>query len=53
MSTKNAGLAKKLGYNNVRVYLDGEPAWAEDGNITYASNSFVEKDYVTLFYKTV
>lgn len=48
MSTKNAGLAKKLGYNNVRVYLDGEPAWAEDGNITYASNSFVEKGNVVL-----
>ena len=30
MSTASAGLAKKNGYNNVRVYLDGEPAWMEN-----------------------
>jgi rhodanese-related sulfurtransferase len=48
MSTTNAGLAKKFGYKNVRVYLDGEPAWAEAGNLTYASKGFTEKGNIVL-----
>jgi len=48
MSTKNAGLAKKLGHKNVRVYLDGEPAWVKGGNLTYASKSFIEKGNIVL-----
>ena len=48
MSTANAGLAKKLGYTNVRVYLDGEPAWSEAGYYLNASNEFVEKGNIVL-----
>jgi len=48
MSTKNAGLAKKLGYKNIRVYLDGEPAWAKAGQPTYATNDFVLKGNVVI-----
>lgn len=48
MSTANAGLAKKLGYNNVRVFLDGEPAWSAEGYPVYASNTFVEKGNIVL-----
>lgn len=48
MSTTNAGLAKKFGYKNVRVYLDGEPAWVKEGNPTYASKDFVEKGNIVL-----
>ena len=48
MSTANACLAKKLGYTNVRVYLDGEPAWSEAGYYLNASNEFVEKGNIVL-----
>jgi rhodanese-related sulfurtransferase len=48
MSTKNAGSAKKMGYKNVRVYLDGEPAWTKAGNPLYASKGFVEKGNIVL-----
>lgn len=48
MSTKNAGLAKKLGHRNIRVYLEGEPAWAKAGLPTYATNDFIMKGNVVL-----
>lgn len=48
MSTANAGLAKKLGYKNVRVYLDGEPKWSEEGYYLDASNTFVETGNIVL-----
>jgi len=48
MSTKTAGLAKKLGYKNIRVYLDGEPAWTKKGNPTYASKHFIENENIVL-----
>lgn len=48
LSTANAGMAKKLGYTNVSVYLEGEPAWAKVGNPLYASNGFVEKGNIVL-----
>ena len=48
MSTSNAGLAKKLGYTNVRVFLAGEPAWSEEGYPVYASKGFVEKGNIVL-----
>ena len=48
MSTANAGLAKKLGYTNVRAFLGGEPAWSEEGYPVYAANSFVEKGNIVL-----
>ena len=48
MSTKNAGLAKKLGYTNVRVFLQGQPAWNKAGYRTCASKDFVEKGNIVL-----
>jgi len=48
MSTANAGLAKKLGYTNVRAFLAGEPAWSKAGHPVYASNKFVEKGNIVL-----
>ncbi len=48
MSTKNAGLAKKAGYKNVRVYLLGQPAWIKAGNFTYASKGNIAKGNIVL-----
>ena len=48
MSTANAGLAQKLGYSNIRVFLDGEPAWSEEGYPLYASNEFVKTGNIVL-----
>ncbi len=48
MSTDSAGQAKKMGYKNVRVYLEGEPAWIKAGNSTYASKEFVSKGNIVL-----
>ncbi len=48
MSTDSAGQAKKMGYKNVRVYLDGEPAWVKAGNPTYASKEFISKGNIVL-----
>lgn len=48
MSTSNAGLAKKFGYTNIRVFLAGEPAWSKAGHPVYASNKFVEKGNIVL-----
>ncbi len=48
MSTDNAGLAKELGYTNIRVFLAGEPAWSDEGYPVYASNGFVEKGNIVL-----
>lgn len=48
MTTKNAGLAKKLGYTNVKAFLGGEPAWTEAGHPLYASNPFVESGNIVL-----
>lgn len=48
MSTQNAGLAKKLGYKNIRVFLKGEPAWSGAAYPVYASNNFVEKGNIVL-----
>ncbi len=48
MSTKVAGLAKKDGYNNIRVYLDGQPAWIKAGHMIYASKGNIEKGNIVL-----
>ena len=48
MSTTNAGLAQKLGYKNIRVYLDGEPAWSKANLPTYSTNDFVKTGNVVL-----
>lgn len=41
MSPKSAGLAKKMGYENIRVYAEGEPVWVSSGHHTVASPEFV------------
>lgn len=48
MSPKSAGLAKKAGYTNLKVFLAGEPAWVKTGNPTYASPNFVSKGNIVL-----
>ncbi|MHB8789704.1 MAG: rhodanese-like domain-containing protein [Desulfobulbaceae bacterium] len=48
MTTENAGLAKELGYTNIRGFLAGEPAWIKAGNPVYASKEFVEKGNIVL-----
>jgi len=48
MTTANAGLAKKLGYTNVRAFLGGEPSWSELGFPVYASNQYIAKGNVVI-----
>jgi rhodanese-related sulfurtransferase len=48
MSTASAGLAKKLGYSNVRVYLDGKPAWSKANLPTYSTMDFIQNGNVVL-----
>ncbi|MEE4167131.1 MAG: rhodanese-like domain-containing protein [Desulfocapsaceae bacterium] len=48
MTTENAGLAKKLGYTNVRAFLGGEPAWSDEGYPLYASNEYVATGNIVL-----
>lgn len=48
MSTHSAGLAKKMGYKNVKAYLEGEPAWSKAGYPLYASNDFISKGNIIL-----
>lgn len=48
MTTENAGLAKQLGYTNIRGFLAGEPAWTKAGHPVYASREFVEKGNIVL-----
>ncbi len=48
MSTASAGLAKKLGYTNVRVYLDGEPDWSKAKLPTYSTTEFIKNGNVVL-----
>jgi rhodanese-related sulfurtransferase len=48
MSTKAAGLAKKMGYENIQVMLKGAPGWKKSGRNLVASNDFVEKGNIIL-----
>lgn len=48
MSPKSAGLAGKMGYENVRVMLQGNPGWEESGRYLVASDGFVAKGNVVL-----
>ena len=48
MSTKVAGSAIKDGYKNVRVYLQGQPAWIKAGNLVYASKGNIAKGNIVL-----
>jgi rhodanese-related sulfurtransferase len=48
MSTKSAGLAKKMGYANVKVMLQGEPGWEKAGHHLVASQKLVETGNIVL-----
>ncbi|PIE56497.1 MAG: rhodanese [Desulfobulbus propionicus] len=48
MSTASAGLAKQWGYTDVRVFLDGEPAWIAESLPNYASMKFVKEGNIVL-----
>jgi len=48
MSTKVASSAVKDGYKNIRVYLQGQPAWIKAGNVVYASKGNIEKGNIVL-----
>lgn len=48
LSPKSAGLAKKSGYEKVRVYLDGEPEWKKAELPLESSLAFVEKGNIVL-----
>ena len=41
MSPMSAGQAVQAGFKNIRVYLDGEPAWRKAGYPTYAGYGFI------------
>lgn len=48
MSPKSAGLAGKMGYENVRVMLQGNPGWEKSGRYLVASDGFVAKGNLVL-----
>jgi len=48
MSPKSAGLAKKWGYTNVSVYVQGEPAWKKAGFLTTSTPQYIKKGNVVL-----
>ncbi|OQX19615.1 MAG: hypothetical protein BWK76_04085 [Desulfobulbaceae bacterium A2] len=48
LSPNSAKLARELGYTNVRVYLEGEPAWRKKGYPLFASNKFVTEGNIVL-----
>lgn len=48
LSTEAAGLAKKMGYTNVRVMLKGAPGWKKTGRALVASDVLVNEGNVVL-----
>jgi len=48
MSTKSAGLAKKIGYTNVQVMLKGAPGWKKAGHQLVASDAYIKTANVVL-----
>lgn len=48
MSPKSAGLAVKMGYSNVKVYLGGDPYWQESGRYLVPSDEFVLEGNIIL-----
>ena len=48
MSTKNAGMAVKLGYTDVHVMLKGVPGWKKSGHQVVASQQFLAKGNIVL-----
>ena len=48
MSPKSAGLAVKMGYTNVKVYLEGDPYWQDSGRYLVPTDEFVLKENIIL-----
>ena len=48
MSTKDAGMAVKLGYTNVHVMLKGVPGWKKSGQQLMASQKFLANGNIVL-----
>ncbi len=48
MSTKSAGLAKKMGYTKIQVMLKGAPGWKKAGYQLVASDEFVKNGNIVL-----
>ena len=43
LSHKSAYKAEALGYTNVKVYAEGEPAWRQSGHIIAVSKAYMDK----------
>ena len=48
MSPKAAGLAAKMGYTNVKVYLQGDPGWAKEGKPLVSTDNYVKTGNIVL-----
>jgi rhodanese-related sulfurtransferase len=48
MSPKSAGLAKKWGWNNVKVYIEGTPEWGKQGHYFVSSSDYVRTANIVL-----
>lgn len=48
LSPSSADIAKKLGYTNVHVYNEGEPAWSKANLPTYSTAEFIKNGNVVL-----
>jgi len=48
MSPNSAGLAKKMGYTNVQVMLEGVPGWKKAGKSVVASEKLVQTGNIVL-----
>lgn len=48
MSPNSAGMAKKMGYTNLHVSLDGMPGWKKSGKSVTASEKFVQTGNIVL-----
>ena len=48
MSPKSAGLAKKWGFENVKVYVQGIPDWKKTGHYTVSTSDYVRTGNIVL-----
>jgi len=48
MSLKSAELALKWGYENIKIYLAGEPEWKKSGHYTVSTPEFLKEGNVVL-----
>ncbi|OGQ85783.1 MAG: hypothetical protein A2512_11310 [Deltaproteobacteria bacterium RIFOXYD12_FULL_56_24] len=48
MSPSSAGMARKMGYNNLHVSLQGIPGWKKSGKSVTASEKFVQTGNIVL-----